>query len=118
MKIVSDDRKVINEIYEKMLDNGEDVTLQKETVEGAMGFKEFIEWLPDIKIDIDLSFTKIFTTWINRHYDYRTQVLLIEKPNGDKGIIDTEVMKEGKPLESLNVEIEEDDIIHIESIEE
>lgn len=117
MKIVSDDRRVINEIYEKMLDNGEDVTLQKASVEDAMGFEEFIEWLPKIKIDIDLNLTEIFTTWINRHYDYKTQVLQIEKPNGDKEIIDTEVMKEGKPLEHLNVEVEEDDIIHIQSIE-
>ena len=119
MKITSNDKGIIRELYSKLESSGENVELKKLTVEGAYGIDEFIEWLPKININIDIkiNLSEIIVTWINRHYDYKTQILILKKDE-EEIIIDTEVMKQGKPLEHLNVEIEENDVLHIETIKE
>lgn len=105
-----------------MREYGEPVELHKVTVEGAMGFDEFIEWMlekvkVDIKVDVKIDLTKILVTWINRHYDHKRYKIYLEKSDGTKEVIDVEVMKKGEQLEHLNVKVEEDDILHIDKIE-
>jgi len=117
MIILSNDSMIIHDLYEKMAENGENVTLRKKAIQGALGYEEFIEWLSNVKLEVkvDVDLTKIIVTFINRYYDFKTQKLILEKSNGSKKVIDTGVLEEGKAIERLNVKIDNDDIIHIET---
>jgi len=120
MIIISNDKKIIANLYEKLENNNENVQLHRVTVEGAYGFDEFLEWLPkvDIKVDVKVDFSEIIVTWINRYFDYKTQMLMLKKSETETVVIDTTVMNQGKPLEQLNIEINENDTLYIETIKE
>ena len=106
MKITSNNTIQLEELYKTLRRDGqENLILDKVPVENAMGF--------DVILNIDIDATKLIIELATKYLEYQLiKGIFLQKPSGEKELIDTEILEDVKQLE--NLKIEKDTTLYIE----
>ena len=109
MKITSNDTIQLEELYKTFRRDGQDnITLEKIPIENAMGFDVVLNIVMNIDFDVAEIVVGLYATYLA---DKRL-TLFLKKPLGEQEPIDTEILKDPKKLE--NLEIDKETTLYIE----